>query len=150
MLSSSEIQARQMIIEQIDKIIEKLQKKAAKEKEKMLNASITYKGEVYTSENDLSDAYACDYFSSETYDRLLEKLHKAMGSTDKNAMTPSELLIHDLSSIKYNIEREIADVNFLKEKQEEKNKRVAELSEEGYSVREIEAIIGNEELMRFE
>jgi len=150
MLSNTEIEARNLIVEQIEKLIEKAQKKATKERDKVLNASVTYKGVVYESESDLLDAYGCDYFSSETYDRLLEKLNKARGEIDTNEMTPSEQLVHELYSIKYNIEREVSDDKRQKEQQEIKNNRIKELAEEGYSIREIEAIIGNEELMRYE
>ena len=48
------------------------------------------------------------------------------------------------------MQREIADDKRVKEEQTRKDNRMRELIAEGYSFREAETIIGNEELMRYE
>lgn len=150
MLNSTEIQARKLIIEQIEKMLEKYRKKADKEIEKRDNAYVIYQGEKYYTDIDLQDAYGCDAFSSSTYDKLLDKLNKARGKLDQNEFTPTEMLIYELDKINTNLKLEIAQSNIEQKRKAEHDKRAAELSGEGYSFREIETIISNEELMRYE
>lgn len=150
MLDKTQIQARELIIEQIDKIIEKYEKKAEKEKAKKKNAYVVYQGEKYYSNSDLQDAYACDAFSSATYDKLLEKLDKARGNVEEYELTPTECLLIEINSIKNNLKMDIKIDEQEKKHHEWQQKRAEELSNEGYSFREIETIIGNEELMRYE
>lgn len=149
-MTKSEIKANELIIEAIDKLIEKYQKKAKKERSKVEQASVTYKGVKYYSENELMDAYACDYISSATYDRLVDKLDKAKSGVSKDEMTESELIMVSLNQHKNNLLSEIAYDKRAKEKQAEIDNRMRELIAEGYSYREAETIIGNEELMRYE
>lgn len=148
--TKSEIKAIMLIVEAVDKVIEKYQKKAMKEREKINNASITYKGEKYYSEKDLMDAYACDIFSCSTYDRLLERLNKVKFGISGNEMTENELIVSDLNIYKNSLLNELALDKQLKDRQKKVETRMKGLIEEGYSIREAETIIGNEELMRYE
>lgn len=150
MLDSTQIKARELIIESIDKIIDKYTKKADKEKAKVKNASITYKGVQYTSESDLQEAYACDCFDSSTYDRLLDRLSKARGNVDTYELTPSECLVIELGAIKNNLHMDIKTDELERKRKAEQDARAEQLASEGYSYREIETILGNEELMRYE
>ncbi len=151
MLSETEIKARRMVIESIEKLIEKTSKKAEKEKAKKKQAHVTYKGECYYSEAELQDAYGCDAFSMATYDRLVDKLYKAKGNQDDfDRFTPSEILLQELNEIKSNFEIELFQDEKSKERKVQQEARAEELAKEGYSFREIETIIGNEELMRYE
>lgn len=150
MLNNTEVQARKLIIEQIEKLLEKYSKKADKEKEKRDHAYIIYQGEKYYTDSDLQDAYGCDAFSSSTYDKLLDRLNKARGKVDRNEYTPTEMLVHELDKINTNLKLEIAQNNIEQKRKAEHDKRAAELSEQGYSYKEIETIISNEELMRYE
>lgn len=150
MLDRTQIEARKLITESIDKIIDKYSKKAEKEKAKVKNASITYKGCTYSSDAELQEAYACDYFDSSTYDRLLDRLSKARGNVDAYELTPSECLVIELNAIKNNLNMEIKIDEMEKKRKAEQEARGNELAEQGYSYREINAILGNEELMRYE
>lgn len=149
-MTKSEIKANQLIADAIDKIIEKYQKKADKEREKVRQACVSYKGEKFCSESELMDAYACDAFSESTYDRLLDKLNKAKNGISGNEMTESEIMVFELSKHRNNLLHEIAIDKQQKERQAQVDDKVRELVAEGYSLREAEAIIGNEELMRYE
>lgn len=149
-MTKSEIKANELIAEAIDKIIEKYQKKADKERAKVKQAFVTYKGEKYYSESDLMDAYSCDVFTDTTYDRLLDKLNKAKNGISGNEMTESEIMVFELSKHKNNLLHEIAMDKQQKERQAQIDDRMRELMADGYSYRETETIIGNEELMRYE
>lgn len=149
-MTKAEIKANELIIEAIEKLIEKYQKKAVKERSKVEQASVTYKGEKYCSESELMEAYACDVFSSSVYDRLVAKLDKAKAGISKNEMTESELIVFSLNQHKNNLLTELAHDKLAKERQAEIDARMRKLIEEGYSYREAETIIGNEELMRYE
>lgn len=46
-MTESEIVTNELIVEAIDKIVEKFQKKAIKEREKAQRAYVTYKGEIF-------------------------------------------------------------------------------------------------------
>ena len=46
-MTESEIVTNELIVEAIDKIVEKFQKKAIKEREKAKRAYVTYKGEIF-------------------------------------------------------------------------------------------------------
>lgn len=145
-----QIKANLMIADEIGKLIEKLSKKAQKERAKINSASITYKGEVYKSEQDILDAYACDYFTEAVCDRLMDRLNEARGKADPNCLTDTEMLVHELDMHKSDLLHAVAFDKEMKRRQEEKDKRMLELTSEGYSIREAENIIGNEERMRFE
>lgn len=145
-----QIAANELIAGAIDKLIEKVQKKAEKEREKLLTAKVIYKGETYTSEADLMDAYGCDAFSEAVYDRLLDKLNKARGKNDPREFCDSEIMLIELNKHKTNLLAEVAHDRAMKERQEQTDKRIRELVEQGYSIREAETIVGNEELMRYE
>lgn len=150
MLDSTQILARELISDQIEKLIEKYQKKADKEKSKKNNASVTYQGEKYYSESELQEAYACDVFTSSVYDRLVDRLNRARGNIEEYELTPSELLVIELSGIKNNLQFEIRIDAEEKKRKSEQDARAEQLANEGYSYKEINAIIGNEELMRYE
>lgn len=145
-----QIKANQMIAEAIEKLIEKTRKKAEKERAKINTASVTYKGEVFKSENEIMDAYACDFFTEAVYDRLIKKLEEARGKMDPHCMTDSEMLVLELENHKADLLHAVAWDKEMKRRQEEKDKRMLELTSKGYSIREAETMISNEELMRFE
>ena len=149
-MTKSEIKANELIAEAIDKIIDKYQKKADKERAKIKQAFVTYKGEKYYSESELMDAYSCDVFTDSTYDRLLDKLNNAKNGVSGNEMTESEIMVFELSKHRNNLLHEIAVDKQQKERQSQIDDRMRELMAEGYSFREAEAIVGNEELMRYE
>lgn len=144
-MTTSEIKANELIAEAIDKIIVKYQKKADKERAKIKQASVTYKGEKYYSESELMDAYSCDVFSNTTYDRLLDKLNKEKNGISGSEMTESEIMIFELSRHRNNLLHEIAVDKQQKERQSQINSRMRDLMEEGYSYKEAKTIIGNEE-----
>lgn len=150
MLDSTQILARELISDQIEKLIEKYQKKAEKEKAKKKNAYVTYQGEKYYSESELQEAYACDVFTSSVYDRLVDRLNRARGNIEEYELTPSEVLVIELSGIKNNLQFEIRIDAEEKKRKSEQDARAEQLANEGYSYKEINAIIGNEELMRYE
>lgn len=149
-MDNTEIKANELIVEAIEKLVEKYQKVADKEKAKIKKAKVTYKGMEYTSEKDLQEGYACDCFSSSTYDRLLEKLNKARGNNDPNVMTDTECLILCLNMHKTNLLRDVQWDRELKRREAETAERMQQLQKEGYSYSEAETIVGNEELMRYE
>lgn len=91
-MTESEIVTNELIVEAIDKIVEKFQKKAIKEREKAKRAYVTYKGEIFFTEDDLMGAYSGDVFSGSTHDKLLEKLRKAKKVAD-NELTKSEAIL---------------------------------------------------------
>lgn len=149
-MTKSEIKANELIAEAIDKIIEKYQKKADKERAKIRQAFVTYKGEKYYSESELMDAYSCDVFTDSTYDRLLDKLNNAKNCVSGDEMTESEIMVFELSKHRNNLLHEVAVDKQQKERQSQIDDRMRELIAEGYSFREAETIVGNEELMRYE
>lgn len=149
-MTKTEIMVNDMIAESISKLIEKYQKKADKEREKVSKAYVTYKGEKFFSESDLMDAYSCDMFSDSTYDRLLDKLNKAKDGISGKEMTESEIIVFELQKHRNNLLHEVAFDKHLKEKQAQTDERIKELTSNGYSIREAETIVGNEELMRYE
>lgn len=145
-----EILANEMIAESIQKLIDKTQKKADKERAKIKNATVTYQGITYSSEGELMEAYSCDCFSSSVYDRLLDKLNAARDKMDPFEMTPSEMLLMELNKHRNTLLAEVALDKELKRRQAEKDDRISELTAEGYSIREAKTIVENEELMRYE
>jgi len=149
MLDRIQITARELVIENIEALIQKYEKKAEKEKAKRNKAYVTYKGEKYYSESELQNAYGCDVFSCATFDRLSEKLSKAKGCEDYE-YTESEKILMELRMIQGSFKEDLRFDAQVKQRQEQTDKRASELAEQGYSVREIETIIGNEELMRYE
>ena len=149
-MTKSEIKANELIAEAIDKIIEKYQKKADKERAKNRQVFVTYKGEKYYSESELMDAYSCDVFTDSTYDRLLDKLNNAKNDVSGDEMTESEIMVFELSKHRNNLLHEVAVDKQQKERQSQIDDRMRELIAEGYSFREAETIVGNEELMRYE
>lgn len=149
-MTKSEIKANELIAEAINKIIEKYQKKADKERSKIKQAFVTYKGEKYYSESELMEAYSCDVFNDSTFDRLLDKLDKAKDGISGNEMTESEIMVFELSKHRNNLLHEIAVDKQQRERQSQIDDRMRELIAEGYSFREAETIVGNEELMRYE
>lgn len=148
-MNEIEIKVNGLLTEAIDKLTEKYQKKAEKERAKVKQAFVTYKGEKYYSRADLMDAYSCDVFSSSTYDRLVEKLESKTGDVP-DSMTESEQVVYLLNQHKGNLLREISQDRLKKQRQAEIDERMKQLVAEGYSIREAETIIGNEELMRYE
>ena len=60
------------------------------------------------------------------------------------------MLVVNLKQHKANLLYEIAQDKRQKERQAGVDKRLKELVEEGYSLREAQTIVGNEELMRYE
>lgn len=149
-MTNAEIKTNELLIESITKLIEKYQKKAEKEREKVKQACVTYKGDKYYTKNDIIEAYGCDFISETVCDRLLEKLDAAKCGTLDNDMTETEQIIFLLNQHKDNLLSEIIADKKAKERQAAKENRMHELLEEGYSYKEAEAIIGNEELMRYE
>lgn len=149
-MTELEIKVNEVLAEAIDKLIEKYQKKADKERTKVKQAHVTYKGNKYYSETELMDAYGSDYFSSSTYDRLVEKLEAKKMGIFSNDMTQSETIVFLLRQHKSNLLLEVTQDRLSKQRQAEKDERMKQLIAEGYSFREAEIIIGNEELMRFE
>ena len=145
-----EIKALELTIEALDTVIAKCQKKAEKERAKINKGYITYKGERYETEDDIFDAYACEVISSDTADRLVEKLQKVKGVSDSNEMTESEKIVHHLQMFKGSMQTEITHDRRQKALQEERDNRVRELVAEGHSFEEAVTIMGNEELMRYE
>ena len=149
-MDKTEVKTNEVIVESIDKLIGKYQKRADRERTKVKQASITYKGEIYCSEQDIMDAYACDVFTEATCDRLIKKLDKAKNGISGEEMTESEMIVLNLNKHKSNLLQEIADDKKLKEKEAQTQRRIRKLMKEGYSYREAETITGNEELMRYE
>ena len=149
-MNKTEIRANELIAEAVDKVIEKYKKKADKERAKIKQAYVTYKGEKYYTDSELMDAYSCDVFSASTYDRLLDKLYNAKDGVSGDEMTESEILVFELTKHRNNLLHEIAVDKQEKERQAQIDDRMRELMAKGYSYKEAEAIIGNEELMRFE
>lgn len=149
-MDNTEIKVNELIVESINKLIGKYQKKADKEREKAKQAYVTYKGDEYYTKDDIMDAYACDCITEATCDRLLDKLDKAMCGTLNKEMTENERIILILNQHKGNLLNEIINDRNMKKRQAEKDNRMKELMDEGYSYREAETIIGNEELMRYE
>ena len=60
------------------------------------------------------------------------------------------MIVVNLKQHKANLLYEIAQDKQQKERQASTDKRLKELVEEGYSLREAQTIVGNEELMRYE
>lgn len=149
-MNSTEIKVNELLKEAVDKLIEKYQKKVAKEKEKIKQAYITYKGDKYYTKNDILEAYGCDCFSESTCDRLLERLDRALCGTLDDSMSENELIIIELNKYKSNLLNDIIADRNEKERKAQTEKRMKELMAEGHSFREAETIIGNEELMRYE
>lgn len=145
-MTNVEIKANELMAEALDKLIDKLQQKAQREREKVKAAYVTYKGEKYYSEADLMDAYACEMFSSETHDRLLSKLSAARDGVDPNEMTETEKLVWELRSRRGYLLQEIDWDKKAKEAQARKDARMQELVNGGCSYREAQVILGNEEL----
>lgn len=145
-----EIKVNELVSASIDKLIEKYQKKADKEREKVKRACVTYKGDEYYTKEDIMDAYGCDCISETTCDRLLDKLDKAMCGTLNKEMTESEQIIFVLNLHKNNLLNEIINDRNVKERQTQIDNRMRELMDGGCSYRKAETIIGNEELMRYE
>lgn len=147
-MRDSEIKASKIILKAIEKEKEKYVKKAEKERRKANSGIITYKGDVYATEADILDAYACDIFSSSTCDRLIERLNKAKGLSSSDDMTESELIIFELDKYISNIRNDLLQDEWEKQHKAYYDKRMHELTEEqGYSYREATTILNNEELM---
>lgn len=136
-MTESEIVTNELIVEAIDKIVEKFQKKAIKEREKAKRAYVTYKGENFFTEDDLMGAYSGDVFSGSTHDKLLEKLRKAKKVAD-NELTKSEAILVEL-----NLLYEIAQDKRQKERQKQIDNELRRLVATGYSIHEAETIIAN-------
>ena len=131
-MTESELVTNELIVEAIDKIVEKFQKKAIKEREKAKRAYVTYKGEKFFTEDDLMGAYSGDVFSGSTHDKLLEKLRKAKKVAD-NEMTESEAILVELNKHRNNLLYEIAQDKRQKERQKQIDNELRRLVAAGYT-----------------
>lgn len=148
MLSETEIKSRELIIEELKKLIDKYQKKADKEKSKLKEPKIIYKGEEYRTRSDIMDAYSCDVFSETVCDKLLDKLDNIKDAY--TSMTESEMLIYDFNKYLKSIMEELRLDEQEKLHKRHINDRMNALISEGYSYKQATVIVGNEELMRYE
>lgn len=131
-MTESEIVTNELIVEAIDKIVEKKAKRAY----------VTYKGEKFFTEDDLMGAYSGDVFSGSTHDKLLEKLRKAKKVAD-NEMTESEAILVELNKHRNNLLYELAQDKKQKERQKQIDNELRRLVATGYSIHEAETIIAN-------
>ena len=117
-----EIEALEIVKEEISKLLGKYKPRAEKEREKLNNVFITVQGEKCYTEEEINDWYRCDYISCSQADKYIEKLEEKkkkaglIGSND----TKSERICSILNVLSHNLTVEIKD---LKNREEEKRKK---------------------------
>ena len=142
-MTEAEVKAYQIIIDLIQKENDKRIKKEEKAKEKHLDY-VTYKGEKYFSYDDIQEAYECDLFDSTVCDKLMSKLddkHYADKFDSEN-----QKIINELSMFVNQLRYQLRENDILQENQKQKEMRIRGLVDHGYSLREAETIVLNDDL----
>lgn len=144
MLNKLEIESKKILIKTIDDLVVKYQKKADKEI-KAKKPKIVYKGEEYSSENELSEAYTCDVFSLKVYERLQAKLVSLQDAyRTKTESNENIMLVREFNKYKNTLKQELLTDEQERLHKEKVESRMKSLIAEGYSIRDAEIIVGNE------
>lgn len=121
-MSNVEITALETIRKEIQKLRDKYQTKAEKEREKVNEIFVTIQGEKCYSNDDIFGWYEAGYINSRQYDKYRDKLEakkNAAGEVDNK--TKSEIIVQILSAMSRNLSAEIATI-----KEEETEKEESE------------------------
>ena len=121
-MSNVEITALETIRKEIQKLRDKYQIRAEKEREKVNEIFVTIKGEKCYSNDDIFGWYEAGYINSRQYDKYRDKLEakkNAAGEVDNK--TKSEMIVKILSTMSRNFSAEIATI-----KEEETEKEESE------------------------
>ncbi len=132
-----EIKSLETVRMELEKIKEKYQKKAEKERAKINDIYVVICGEKCYTEAEINDWVAADYISAAQSDRYIEKLEKkqaAAGQADN--LTASERICRTLDNLIMNVSAEIRDIKYRQEKEIEKQGRWKRAQEQGYSYKE--------------
>lgn len=86
------------------------EKRAETELKHKAMASVTIKGETYHSMEELEDAYVCDKFSLETYDKYRELLEELQGIDWNTEKTPNQILVDIYNEQLRKLKNELKDV----------------------------------------
>lgn len=113
-MSNTEITALETIRKEIQKLREKYQTRAEKEREKVNEIFVTIQGEKCYTNEDIFGWYEAGYISSSQYDKYREKLKaKKKAAGEVGNMTKSEMIckildnyIHSLSMNIYEVKKE--------------------------------------------
>lgn len=113
-MSNTEITALETIRKEIQKLREKYQTRAEKEREKVNEIFVTIQGEKCYTNEDIFGWYEAGYISSSQYDKYREKLKaKKKAAGEAGNMTKSEMIckildnyIHSLSMNIYEVKKE--------------------------------------------
>lgn len=110
-MSNVEITALETIRKEIQKLRDKYQTKAEKEREKVNEIFVTIQGEKCYSNDDIFGWYEAGYINSRQYDKYRDKLEakkNAAGEVDNK--TKSEIIVQILSTMSRNLSAEIATI----------------------------------------
>lgn len=119
---STDLEALEVVRNEVSKIREKYKLKAEKERSKVNEIYILVQGEKCYSEEDINDWYRNDYITEKQCDKYIEKLTKKLeqaGQTD--SFTKSERICQIFNNTIENYTIEILDI---KSRQEREQKRL--------------------------
>lgn len=116
---NKDIKSLKQVIKKLEKVRERLNKKAEKEKIKLTDVYVSVKGEKIHTEEELQELYECDVITSKQYDTYRDKLEvKRKRAGEDNNKTKSEVVVKILTNYICDLQYEIAD-----EKREENVKK---------------------------
>lgn len=121
-MSNVEITALETIRKEIQKLKDKYQTRAEKEREKVNEIFVTIQGEKCYSNDDIFGWYEAGYINSRQYDKYRDKLEeKKKVAREVSNKTKSEIIVQILSVMSRNLSAEIATI-----KEEETEKEESE------------------------
>lgn len=146
-MSKQELEVLNTVSTELLKIIDKYEKKAKKEQEKVNACYVTIKGEkVYTVE-EILEYYECDCITSKQCDSYTEKLENKIKAKAGGTVTTSQRIVNYLKGVDSNVNDEIYSIkDRMKRHEEFEARRKDAIEVRGLSYTEFE----REELERLE
>lgn len=105
---TKEIKALEQVIKELEKVRERFNKKAEKEKIKLSDVYVSVKGEKIHTEEELQEMYECDVITSKQYDNYRDKLElKRENAGNVGNQTVSEVSADIVNNYIKNLQYEI-------------------------------------------
>ena len=105
---NKDIKSLKQVLKELEKVRERLNKKAEKEKIKLTDVYVSVKGEKIHTEEELQELYECDVINSKQFDNYRDKLDaKREKAGNVENKTVSEVSVEIVSNYIKNLQYEI-------------------------------------------
>lgn len=132
-----EMKALETVKSELEKVNDKYQKKAVREREKINNVYVTVCGEKCYTEEDINAWYSCDYITCSQCDKYIEKLIKKKETAgEKDLITKSERVVKILRNMCNNLSFELSDLKRTEEENQKREERWQIAQAQGCSYKE--------------